>query len=324
MRSTWEKLGNLDVRVHAYGEKKIFVVPGIADSPDDWQMLAEAAGATVRVPRQPYHAGTREYGQRLSNGREKFAMPLCGVANECNDYRSCVMKAILESDSRILIGHSGGCSDALEFEKTVFPNPGFSLEQLVLLALPVHDHVSLLGSGGSPMVNELIREKGISEEVPKAPPNEAKGSRIRRYSPANLFRTVDILLYPLCKGMPPEMYKEHLLRHWREYGPRIMTIIKHESPEHTHVVKRIAQKLKELTDGNVLEVKRLLAARLGKPLNTPTTVVVGSDDLWYARMYAELVALFSHRADSTTIEEYETAHYPQVHYPKKVANIIQR
>ncbi len=323
MASSWEKLGGLDVRVHAYGEKKIFVVPGIADAPDDWQMVAEAARSTVRVPRHPYHTGTREYGQQLFNGGRKYSLPLSEISNECNDYRLCVMQAILESDSRILIGHSGGCSDALEFEKAVFPNPEFSLEKLVLLALPVHDHVSLLGSGGSEIVNELIHEEGISEVVPMAPPNEPKGSRIRRYSPANLFRTVDILLYPLCKGMPPEMYKQHLLRHWREYGPRIMTIIKHESPEHTHVVKRIAQKLQELTDGNVLEVKRVLAARIGKPIYTPTTVVAGSDDLWYARMLAELTALFSHRADFTTIEEFETAHYPQVHCPERVAKVLR-
>lgn len=322
MASTWEKLGNLDVRVHAYGEKRIFVAPGVADSPDDWQMLAEAAGATVRVPRHPYHVGTREYGQKLFNCGGKYSLPLSGVSNECNDYRSCLMKAILESDSRILIGHSGGCDDALEFEKAVFPHPEFSLEQLFLLALPVHDHVSLLGSQGSPIVNDLIREQGISEEVPKAPPGE-KGSRTRRYSPANLFRTVDILLYPLCKGMSPEMYKEHLLRHWREYGPRIMTIIKHESPEHTHVVKRIAQKLRELTEGNVLEIKRVLAARLGKSLHTPTTVFAGTDDLWYARMYAELVELFAHRKDFTSIEEFETAHYPQVHCPQRVAKVVR-
>ena len=107
-------IGELDVRIHAYGSEEYFVIPGIADAPDDWEELAQAMGSTLVIAENPFHQGKLLHKDHPDWQKK---------------WRGALLKKIRGRFSKVM-GHSAGAADLLHIEKQI------DLEHAVLLNPP--------------------------------------------------------------------------------------------------------------------------------------------------------------------------------------------
>lgn len=294
MSSTWERYGELQVRVLPYGEKTLFVGPGVTNAtgddtrPGDWEALASHLKMRVLVPVLPFRTDATEYAKKntFEGGEHLFPNlparkhPVPGWRRW---YRTRFVEAVTQSEASILLGHSGGVGDVLSADQQRLKQGGRPFERVILANVPV-THVNLMGSRGSGIAVDCIR-----------------GLQISNPQDVFLFETLDVLLFPLWQGKNMNGYRALLLRHWNEYGRNIKGIMKQESPEKTNVIEEILIQLAEDSP-------------------SPTTIIAGGKDLLYFHHRQDMKNVLEHRNDAPTLVEYDTGHYLPIDCPEEVAS----